>query len=357
MNNEPIRFGILGCANIARKMSASILATPGASLRAIGSRSLEKAQSFAREAGLPVDVKVYGSYEGVLSDEKVDVVYIPLPTSLHLEWAVKAAEKKKHILIEKPPALAAEELNTIISACENMGVQFMDCTMWMHHPRTAKVKEILKSKELFGDLQEVHAIFCVPMQAKSPGFFVENIRVSPQLDALGALGDLGWYSIRGILWANDYDLPASVTALPGTKFTTDGVITSCGASFTWKDGRVATFSCSFHADKNVRLVLYGNNGTLEMPGIDAEEFKLYGVSIFQDMDIGWSPDVTEFHIKTDVPQENLMVQRFSSLVKGIRDGSGVIDTHWAVIARKTQQLLDAVKLSIEHGCSTMCIEA
>lgn len=355
MDDELVRFGILGCASIAKKMSTAILSTPGACLYAIGSRSLEKAQSFAKDNGFPTGAKIYGSYQGVLDDETVDVVYIPLPTALHLEWALKAVEKRKHVLIEKPPALTTEDLDKIISACEKQGVQLMDCTMWMHHPRTSKMKEILKNQELFGDIAEVHSTFFVPMEDLFPGFFTENIRTKPELDALGALGDLGWYSARGILWANDYDLPASVTALPGTKFSKEGVITSCGAAFTWEDGRVASLHCSFHANLDIKLLLYGSNGTMEVPNIDTGDFKLHGLSTFEDMDIGWAADVKAYEVDTDITQESLMVQRSSSLVKGIKDGTGSVDPSWPAMSRKTQQLLDAVKSSIEQACTTVTL--
>ena len=70
-------------------------------------------------------------------------VYISLPTSLHLEWALKSAQKKKHILLEKPPALSVQDLDIIIEACNTNGVQLMDGTMWMHHRRTHKMKQLL----------------------------------------------------------------------------------------------------------------------------------------------------------------------------------------------------------------------
>lgn len=73
------------------------------------------------------------------------MVYLPLPTTLHLEWAVLAAKKKKHLLLEKPTAIIVNELNRIIEACESNGVQFMDGTMWLHHPRTHKIKDMIDS--------------------------------------------------------------------------------------------------------------------------------------------------------------------------------------------------------------------
>ncbi|PWA35181.1 NAD(P)-binding domain-containing protein [Artemisia annua] len=158
MAETKIRFGILGCANIARKISRAILLSPNSTISAIGSRSLDKATAFALENNFPESAKVYGSYDAVLDDRDVDAVYVPLPTSLHLQWAVLASQKKKHILLEKPVALNAGELDTILEACERSGVQFMDATMWMHHPRTAKVKEFLSDQQKFGQIKLV--CFC-----------------------------------------------------------------------------------------------------------------------------------------------------------------------------------------------------
>ncbi|KAI8005344.1 putative oxidoreductase [Camellia lanceoleosa] len=102
MSETPVRFGVLGCATIARILSRAIRLAPNASISAIGSRSIDKASKFASDDGFPASAKVYGSYEAVLDDPEVDAVYLPLPTSLHLKWAVLAAEKKKHLLLEKP---------------------------------------------------------------------------------------------------------------------------------------------------------------------------------------------------------------------------------------------------------------
>lgn len=150
-----IRFGILGCAEIARKLSRAITLAPNAELYAVASRSVEKAKAFASSNGFPPHAKIYGSYESLLDDPEIDAVYIPLPTSLHLRWAVLAAQKKKHILIEKPVALNASEFDDIIEACESSGVQLMDGTMWMHHPRTAAMRDFLSDSNRFGQLTTV----------------------------------------------------------------------------------------------------------------------------------------------------------------------------------------------------------
>ncbi|KAI8015733.1 putative oxidoreductase [Camellia lanceoleosa] len=144
-------------------MCRAITLSPNSVLYAIASRSLEKASSFVLENGFsPVEVKVYDSYEGVLEDPNVDAVYVPLPTSLHVRWAVLAAEKGKHVLLEKPAAPNLAELDRILEACECSGVQFMDATMWMHHPRTSETRALLSDAQRFGQLKS----FRIPMMSE-----------------------------------------------------------------------------------------------------------------------------------------------------------------------------------------------
>ncbi|KAI8015731.1 putative oxidoreductase [Camellia lanceoleosa] len=182
--NKPVRFGILGCAEIARKVSRAMRLAPNATIQAIGSRSIDKAKKYASENGFPDSAKVYGSYEAVLDDPEVDAVYLPLPTSLHLKWAVLAAEKKKHLLLEKPVALNVSELDKILEACESNGVQYMDATMWMHHPRTAKMKEFLSDPERFGKLKSgnlrIHD-FVIPFQENVGQFYTASKSTFAQL--------------------------------------------------------------------------------------------------------------------------------------------------------------------------------
>jgi predicted dehydrogenase len=161
-DENSIRFGIIGCAGIARKLSRAISLAPNSTLCAIASRSIEKARNFAEKNGLGDEIKIYGSYEEVLDDPTVDAVYMPLPTSLHVQWAVLAAQRKKHLLLEKPTALDVLELDKILAACEENGVQFMDASMWYHHPRTSKMKELLSNPQLFGQIRTVSRQTSIP---------------------------------------------------------------------------------------------------------------------------------------------------------------------------------------------------
>ncbi|KAK9165696.1 hypothetical protein Scep_000887 [Stephania cephalantha] len=353
MGETPIRFGILGCASIARKVSRAISLSTNATVFAIGSRSVEKAQKYvSANAFIPPSVKIYGSYEAVLDDPEVDAVYVPLPTSLHLQWAVLAAEKSKHVLLEKPVALNAAEFDRIVSACEANGVQFMDGTMWMHHPRTALMREFIADPVRFGSPKSIHSTFTF---TADPEFLKNNIRAKPDLDALGALGDLGWYCARAILWAVDYELPKTVTAIKGTVFNEAGVILSCGASLLWEDGKVATFHCSFLSNTTMNITTTGTVGTLHVDDFvipcaeTSSSFLTSTKTGFSELDTEWKPLPSEHVVTNELPQEALMVKEFARLVKGIKEGSLKAESKWPVYGRKTQLVLDRVIESIERG--------
>ncbi|KNA07724.1 hypothetical protein SOVF_169260 [Spinacia oleracea] len=347
------RFGILGCAGIARKVSRAITLSPNSTLHAIGSRSIEKARTYATANGFPSSTKIYGSYDEVLDDPEIDAVYIPLPTSLHLHWVVRAAEKKKHVLVEKPPALNVKELDVILNACEVNGVQFMDGTMWMHHPRTKIMADFLGNSQLFGQLKAVQSSFTFSADSE----FLENdIRVKPDLDALGALGDAGWYCIRACLWAANYELPKFVTALRNPIKNSVGVLLSVDASLHWEDGKVATFHCSFLSNLTMDITAIGTKGTLRVndfiiPYKEAEaSFSTVSEAWFTDMDLEWNRKPSEHIVSADLPQEALLVKEFSALVDAIKHGGALApENKWPTLSRKTQLIIDAVVASIDKG--------
>ncbi|XVF20491.1 hypothetical protein REPUB_Repub12eG0005000 [Reevesia pubescens] len=353
----PIRFGIIGCAKIARKVVRAIHLAPNSVLHAIGSRFIEKAKQFASVNGLHESVKIYGSYDQVLDDPSVDAVYMPLPTTLHVHWAVMAATKKKHVLIEKPTALDVGQLDTILEACESNGVQFMDGSMWLHHPRTVQIKEMLFDSKLLGDVNYMYSTSTIPA---SPEFIENDIRVKADLDALGALGDTGWYCLGAVLWAKNYQLPTVVTALPDVTKNSNGVILSCSASIQYREPAGAKtdaiIHCSFLSNTSMDLAITGSKGSLNLQDFiipyreSSASFELTLGAKFVDLHIGWNVKPQKVVVSSELPQEALMVQEFSRLVEGIRTSAFPPDHKWPEISRKTQMLLDAVKKSVDLGC-------
>lgn len=142
MNQQCINVGILSTAAIAHKVCLSIQASSNCRAYAVASRSLDKAEKWAKAHNITVS---YGSYDELLNDPKVDAVYIPLPTSLKKEWTIKAANHKKHVLVEKPlPGDdSINDLREMLEACQVNNVLFMDGTMWLHSNRTYEIAKKL----------------------------------------------------------------------------------------------------------------------------------------------------------------------------------------------------------------------
>ena len=106
-----MRIGILGTAHIARKNIKALKRAPGVFPKAVGSRNIERAQRYAAETGLE---QAYGTYAQVVEHPELEALYVPLPTVLHREWVGRAVDAGKHVLVEKPVALNAAELDQML---------------------------------------------------------------------------------------------------------------------------------------------------------------------------------------------------------------------------------------------------
>jgi len=194
-------------------------------------------------------------------------------------------------------------------------------------------------------------VSCTSSFLADQAFLGNNIRVKPDCDALGALGDLGWYCIGAILWVLDYQLPHYVTALPEATLNSKGIILACNASLHWEreTKTAATFYCSFLSHVSMDLTVCGSCGSLRLNDLAIpyrENMAFFRLSTGK----GWTSGPEEVQVEAQLPQEALMVQEFAQLVKGIKSSGGSPDNKWPEISRKTQLVLDAVRRSIDIGC-------
>jgi predicted dehydrogenase len=151
-------------------------------VRAIASRDLARARALADRFGAP---HAFGSYEEMLASDTIDGVYIPLPTSEHVEWAIKAADAGKHVLVEKPLALNAGDIAPVIAARDRNRVVVSEAFMVFYHPQWHKVRELI-AEGAIGRLRHVQGAFTY--HNVDP----VNMRNRPELGG-GALPDIGVY--------------------------------------------------------------------------------------------------------------------------------------------------------------------
>lgn len=178
-----LKFGILSTAKIAREhLIPAIQQAEGASLEGIASRQAGKARSLATHFNAPLS---FGSYEEMLESPDIEAVYIPLPTSQHVEWAHKAILAGKHVLVEKPLALKAAEIARLIRARDKAGVMVCEAFMVTYHPQWLKVRDLLK-KGAIGTPRRIDASFTYFNKD------AKNMRNQVELGG-GALPDIGVY--------------------------------------------------------------------------------------------------------------------------------------------------------------------
>jgi len=194
-----IKFGIIGCSSIAKKSTIpAIITNKNSIVEMIGSRSITKAEKFAKE----FDCNKFGNYEDVLKNENIDAVYISLPISMHEKWAIKAAKAGKHILCEKSLTLSYASSKKIVKECKNNNVKIRENFVFKFHPQHKKILDII-TKNKIGTVHSFSAKY-----GFNSLFSNKNFRFNKKLGG-GALNDIGCYLISACSHVFK-DLPTSV---------------------------------------------------------------------------------------------------------------------------------------------------
>lgn len=353
MSQQNCRWGILSTAGIAMKNWHSIAASGNGQVVAVASRSQEKAQQFidACQASVPVShtVDAVGSYEALLAREDIDAVYVPLPTGIRTDWVVRAAEAGKHVMVEKPCGVDAEEVRRMIAACESSGVQFMDGVMFMHSARMQAMRDVLDNSSSVGTIRRIASQFSF---CADEDWVSSNIRASSQLEPAGCLGDLGWYTIRIILWAMKYEMPVEVRGriLHGVRRPDSDAIVPMEfqGELHFASGVSATFFNSFRANHQQWFHVSGTQGYLScqdfvLPyfgnevAFDVGQHNFAADGCFFNMEKSLrTHTLPEYSNNNAIAQETQLFRDFAELVN-----SGQRDSFWPNVALQTQLVLDA----------------
>jgi xylose dehydrogenase (NAD/NADP) len=260
MPERKLTWGVISTSNIGRKaVNPAIQASSNGELLAVASRDDRKARTFAEEEGIPTS---YGSYDALLDDERIEAVYNPLPNSLHKEWTIKAAEKGKHVLCEKPLALDAAECREMEAATSANGVKLMEAFMYRFHPRTEKVLEMVRSG-ILGKLTQIRSSFTFLLTRP------DNIRWDAALGG-GALMDVGCYCVNVSRTMAGKE-PVEVRAM--ANFRSPGVDGQLAGSLRFEDGLLAHFDCALTMERTEVYHLMGTEGHVRvqnafLPGTD-----------------------------------------------------------------------------------------
>lgn len=242
-----LRWGILGAANIARQhVIPAIQSSERGRVVAIASRSRQRAEIAAQEAGIP---HVFDDYAALIQSDDIDAVYVPLPNSEHHPWTIAAAEAGKHVLCEKPFALDARQAEEMVAAGQRNNVLLAEAFMYRHHPLVKTVLDLIHDGAI-GDVQLVRSTFSFNITSEN------NIRLDAALGG-GALMDVGCYCVNLARLVTGGE-PIDVAAV--AEYGPTNVDESFAGVLRFPNGVLSTFDVSVRASGGTNYVLVGTHG-------------------------------------------------------------------------------------------------
>ncbi len=281
-----VRWGILGTGKVARIVATALAESRDGSLIAVGSRTSDRSEAFAGEFGLP---RSHASYEGVIEDPDVDLVYVATHHPTHRELAVAAAQAGKHVLCEKPMAVHATDAAAIVHAAQRNDVLLLEAFAYRCHPQTNRLREVLRSGTI-GEVRVIDAVFGYDAGPKP-----ENYLLVREL-AGGGILDVGCYttSMAHLVAATSAGLDVTETTdvVARARFGPAGVDRSAAATLSFETGALARVACSVEANLESSVRIYGSEGriTVPSPWLPGRIGSEATIAIERR---GWDPDVID----------------------------------------------------------------
>jgi predicted dehydrogenase len=248
---EPVRWGILGTANIATlHFLPALHAVGGGVAYAVAGRDPVRTQRFAADNGIE---RVHAEYADLSDDERVDAVYVPLPNSLHAEETVAALRSGKGVLCEKPLCVSAEETETVLKVARAGTQPLWEAFVFLFRDQTKRLLDLV-SQGAIGELQEIHSTFHYPLPDRA------NIRLDPGLGG-GVLYDAGCYPIRLARLVFGSEAVAGTT-MP--RWAREGVDEEMQAILTFPQERRLLFSCAMFRRYDAFARVIGSDGEIRL---------------------------------------------------------------------------------------------
>ncbi len=291
--NKSVKFAILGLGMIARHMANAISFVENVIPYAVAARDQERADAFAKEFGFE---KAYGSYEEMLKDPDIDVVYVATPHALHSKCALMCLEAGKNVIVEKPFAANAAQAKEVFDKAAEKGL-FCAEGLWMRYvPVAQKIREVIAS----GVIGEVSLL------TGEIGYHLTQERLFDPKMAGGALLDVGVYAcaLSNLVFRSKL---TKVTA--DAQFTNRGVDESTGFILHYEDGKLAVLTASMKFMTNCRGTIWGTEGYIDIDDINC----LISATVY-------NKDKQEIARYTNREVGNCYVYEVESLVKCLQEG-------------------------------------
>jgi D-xylose 1-dehydrogenase (NADP+, D-xylono-1,5-lactone-forming) len=271
MDHKKLNWGILGAARVNERLLPAIIEASNSQLVAIASRRAGAAKATLEKYAPTYTEKVtcYDDLDALINDKNIDAIYCPMANEEHAEWAIKAINAGKHVLIEKPMATSLQDIDLIEQAAIKSRVKVMEGFMYRFHPQHARVAEIVASG-VIGDILSVRSSFSFLMRE------ARMYRINRSMaDGGGAMWDIGPYAIHTLRWGmglnnhstnRPYDEPLSCVAHAklnehGADIVTSGIL-DFGHDYKGR-ARYGHFDISFERSRKSEYELIGDKGWLK----------------------------------------------------------------------------------------------
>jgi predicted dehydrogenase len=247
---QPIRIGALGASRVAvRALVEPAKGRGDIVLAAVAARDLDRAEAYAGAYGFE---RALGSYQALIDDPDIDVIYNGLPPARHADLTIAALKAGKAVLCEKPFAMTVEEARAMVAAAEESGLLLMEAFHYRYHPMFERIVGIVRSGEL-GPIRRMEAVFEVPI-ANKPG----ELRYDPGLGG-GALMDLGTYPLH---WCRTVAGGEPVVKAAHQRMHEGGADMATAADLSFPGGVSARISCAMEGERAVTFEVDGDKGRL-----------------------------------------------------------------------------------------------
>ncbi|CAM3367206.1 Gfo/Idh/MocA family protein [Zobellia roscoffensis] len=245
---QAVRWGIVGLGSIAHTFAKDLALVSGGTLTAVASRSIDKAKEFANEYGA---AHTFDSYDALFESNEVDVVYIATPHTSHEVLSVRAMEKGKHVLCEKPMGVNPEQVARMIAVAEKNQVFLMEALWSRFNPSIQEARQLVQNGEI-GSIGFIHADFAFYALGRD----AENRLLNPNL-AGGSLLDIGIYPI--FLSYLFLGMPKKIQA--SSHFYKTGVEMQTSMIFEYENAQAILYS-GLNSKSEMKAEISGNEGSI-----------------------------------------------------------------------------------------------
>jgi D-xylose 1-dehydrogenase (NADP+, D-xylono-1,5-lactone-forming) len=241
-----VNWALLSTASINERLLYGVRGVDGARMLAVGSRDAARARAYADAREIE---RSYGSYEALLADPDVDIVYVSLPNGMHVEWTRRALQAGKHVLCEKPLSRDPAQVTELFELAQANGLHLSEAFMYRHHPQTRKLKELIQAGAI-GELRLIRGHFSFNAAPGDP-------RLAAGMDG-GGLMDVGCYAVSMARYlAGEPERVYAERLLGG-----DGVDVVLAGLLRFAGGVLAHFDCGLAMPDRAGLEVVGSAGTL-----------------------------------------------------------------------------------------------